>query len=243
MSTSLRVCPYRHPLASPLTTSLSVALNDIQSVGCERSQPARNPNQRPQILLMWGGRRASRLGSPWDGFGKSSNRIFLQQLDKCHCGKAKSHIRPDAAKKQRWKCGLELWLSETKQRDSERIRSPSFCSQQSKHWCQTLNRTWVTVFEARVCANRRIGNPFPPSICADLDLQTPPPIPNMAPAITNACVNVYPSHHSQALKPTSTNPFLIKNKGSNLSGVNPFSDIFSFRRLTNYQYQYWKAKT
>ena len=75
------------------------------------------------------------------------------------------------------------------------------------------------MFEARACANRRIGNPFPPSICADLDLQTA--IPNMSPTITNACVNVYPSHHNQASKSTSTNPFLKKNKGSSLSGVNP----------------------
>ena len=34
-------------------------------------------------------------------------------------------------------------------------------------------------------------------------------------------VNVYPSHHSQASKSTSTNPFLKKNKGSSPSGVNP----------------------
>ena len=43
----------------------------------------------------------------------------------------------------------------------------------------------------------------------------------MSPAITNACVNVYPSHHNQASKSTSTNPFLKKNKGSSFSGVNP----------------------
>ena len=71
----------------------------------------------------------------------------------------------------------------------------------------------MTVFEARTCANRWIGTPLPPSICADLDLQTP--IPNMSPAITSACVNVNPSHHNQALKSTST-----KNKGSSLSWVN-----------------------
>ena len=75
------------------------------------------------------------------------------------------------------------------------------------------------MFEAKACANRGIRNPFPPSICANLDLQTP--IPNMPPAITNACVNVYPSHHNQALKSTFTNPFLNKNKGCSLSGVNP----------------------
>ena len=162
------------------------------------------PTQRPQILFMWG---AACLGSPWDCFGRSSTRMLLQRLDKCHCSKAKSHVRPDGAKKQRWKCGLELWSSESKQRDSERIRSPSRCSQQNKYWCQILNGTWVTVFEARGCANRRIGNPFPPSICADLDLQTP--IPNMSPAITSPCVNVYPSHHNQALKSISTNPFFL----------------------------------
>ena len=48
----------------------------------------------------------------------------------------------------------------------------------------------------------------------------------MSPAITSACVNVYPSHHNQALKSTSTNPFLNKNKGSSLSGVNPIVLFF-----------------
>ena len=38
----------------------------------------------------------------------------------------------------------------------------------------------------------------------------------MSPAVTSACVNVYPSHHNQALKPTSTNPF------NSPSGVHPF---------------------
>ena len=75
------------------------------------------------------------------------------------------------------------------------------------------------MFEARACPNRRIGSPFPPSICADLDLQTA--IPNMSPTITSACVNVYPSHHNQASNSTSTDPFLEKNKGSSPSGVNP----------------------
>ena len=43
----------------------------------------------------------------------------------------------------------------------------------------------------------------------------------MSPAITSVCLNVHPSHHNHALKSTSTNPFLNKNKGSSLSGVNP----------------------
>ena len=108
------------------------------------------------------------------------------------------------------------------QHDSERIRSPSLCSQQSKHWCQILNGTWVTVSEARACATRRIGNPFLPSICAQ-PLQTP--IPNMSPATTSVCVNVYPSHHNQALKFTSTNLFLKERRAVVFMGWMPLWNV------------------
>ena len=52
--------------------------------------------QRPLLLFMWGA-----AGHPvWVAhemvFGTSSTCIFLQRLDKCHCGKAKSHVRPDS---------------------------------------------------------------------------------------------------------------------------------------------------
>ena len=130
------------------------------------------PMQIPLVLFIWGA-----AGHPvWVAhemvLEDHQLAYFCNGLINATAARPKVTSRPDSPKKQRWKCGLELWFSEAKKRDSERIRSPSLCSQQSKHWCQTLNTTWVTVFEARACANRRIGNPFPPSICADLDLQT-----------------------------------------------------------------------